>query len=66
MNKQKILEAAQKHGDWAFCQGYEAALQGILKEDKLTLSQMPEAFMRSIEYQKLWDALKSEANNDNI
>jgi hypothetical protein len=58
MNKQKILNAAQKHGDLAFNQGYEAALLGIDKNDREKLSKMPEGRRRLDEFKKLWDALK--------
>lgn len=60
MMNNKILEIAQKHGDLAFCQGYEAALQGIPKEDRATLSQMPEALKRLEQFGKLLNVI-----NDN-
>lgn len=57
--KNKILEIAQKHGDLAFLQGYEAATQGIKIEDRGTLSEMPEASKRLKEFGNLVDEIKS-------
>jgi hypothetical protein len=52
-----ILNAALEHGNWAFRQGYEAALQGILLENIQDLSKMPEAMYRIEAYQKLTEAI---------
>jgi hypothetical protein len=65
----KLLEIAQRHGDLAFRHGYEAALQGILIEDRGQLSKMPEAIHRLKEYGKLFDEIRlikvaSEKLND--
>jgi hypothetical protein len=66
MNK-KLLEIAQKHGDLAFRQGYEAALQGILIEDRGQLSEMPEARKRIKEYEKLFNEIRLiEADSEKL
>jgi hypothetical protein len=61
----KILEIAQKYGDLAFLQGYEAALQGIPKEDRAKLIQMPEALKRLNEFNKLYFNLTKSKKHGN-
>ena len=58
--KSKILEHAQKHGDYAFLQGYEAAKRGISLADRLELSNMPEAQKRITAFQKIFNELKDK------
>ncbi len=67
LKNKKILETAHRYSNWAFCQGYEAAMQGIDKDDRVRLRQMPEAFERITEFQNLVNALEESGNNnDNI
>jgi len=54
----QLLDAAQKHGNWAFLQGYEAAKRGIDKDNRGELSKMPEAAERIKQYKALLDILK--------
>lgn len=55
MNKDELLQAAQSLSNWAFMQGYEAALKGIDKNDIHTLRQMPEACNRINELRKIFN-----------
>lgn len=54
MNKEKLLQDFQSHGDLAFQQGYEAALRGIPKDDRVSLAQMHEGHKRLSAFQKLF------------
>lgn len=60
MNKQKLLEAAQAHGDLGFLQGVMAAWLMIDIGDRKTLGQMDLASLRIAAYSLIWDALKNE------